>query len=108
MASALPWKQILKTAGVVASLAGGLWSKQGAKTKEVVDPQAAAGADVRSQLALLAQRVERAEAMGVEQARLMKMLADVQSLARRAAIGYWVGIAGLLVALVALTLALLR
>ena len=109
MASALPWKQILKTAGVVASLAGGLWSKQGAKTKEVVDPQTAAGADVRSQLALLAQRVERAEAMGVEQARLMKMLADdVQSLARRAAIGYWVGIAGLLVALVAIAIALLR
>jgi hypothetical protein len=101
----LPWKEILKTATVVASLAGGLWKKQGGKTRDLVDPDA----DVKSQLATLSQRIDQVEAMGVEQARLMQMLADdVQSLARRAAIGYWVGIAGLVVAVGAIAIALLR
>jgi hypothetical protein len=101
----LPWKEILKTATVVASLAGGLWNKQGGKSKDLVDPEA----DVKSQLAMLSQRIDQVEAMGVEQARLMQMLADdVQSLARRAAIGYWVGIAGLVVAAIAIAIALTR
>ena len=101
----LPWKEILKTATVVASLAGSVWNKQGAKSKEVTDPNA----DVKSQLAALSRRLDDAQALGTEQAKLMQMLAeDLQSLAWRAAIGYWLGIAGLVLAAIALAIVLVR
>jgi len=102
--AALPWKEILKGATLVVSLARDLRKQQASEPRQPVDPTA----DVRSQLMALSKRVEGLEASGAEQAEVVKILADeLQALARRAVVGYWAGIAGLVIALVSLAVAIL-
>lgn len=103
--AALPWKEILKGAALAVALARDLLKHQSSKPKEKVDPTS----DAKSQLLALSKRMEATEAAGAEQAKLVKMLADeLQALARRSVVGYWVGVAGLVVALTSLVFAALR
>lgn len=105
IATALPWTEILKTASLAVSLARDLLKHQSAKPREIVDPNS----DVKSQLLVLTKKLEAIEAASTEQAKVVSMLAEqVQSLARRAAIGYWIGIAGLALAAVAVAALLVR
>ena len=70
-------------------------------------PAGEAVAETEPELAALLQRLEGLEASSVEQAQVLKVLADeVQVLARRAMVGYWLGVGGLVAAVVAIALAL--
>jgi hypothetical protein len=105
MAAALPWKEILKGATIAVSLTRDLMKARAAKPAQVTGEPS----DPRAQLSALAQRVEALEATDAEQARVMKMLAEeMQGLARRAAIGYWIGVGGLVVAVAAIVIVLVR
>ena len=103
--AALPWKEILRGATLVVSLARDLIMHQSSKPK----PTPQAESDPKSQLDVLGQRLEALEGSREEHAKVVKLLAEeVQSLARRAMIGYWIGVAGLVVGLAAIVLSLLR
>jgi hypothetical protein len=100
--AALPWKDILKGATLAVSLARDVMKHQKAKPKPPAD--AGSGADL--DVAALAQRLEALETSSAEQAQVVKVLAEeVQVLARRAMVGYWLGVAGLVVAVIAVALA---
>lgn len=100
--ASLPWKDILKGATLAVSLARDVMKHQSAKPAKD-----AAAPDPESPLGLLAQRIEVLEASSQEQAQVVKVLAEeVQSLARRAMIGYWVGFAGVVLAIIAIALSL--
>ena len=89
---------------MAVSLARDLSRHQSPKPREIDS-----AADAKSQLEALSRRLEAAEAAGAEQAKLVKMLADeLEALARRAVVGWWVGIAGLVIALGALGVAVFR
>jgi hypothetical protein len=104
-AAALPWKEILRGATLVVSLARDLIKHQPGKPRQTAD----ASSDPKSQLVGLTQRLEALEGSRDEHAKVMKMLADeVQSLARRAMIGYWIGVGGLAVALASIVVSLVR
>ena len=103
--TALPWKEILKGATLAVSLARDLMKREPARAKAAGDTPS----DPRAQLAALGQRVEALEISDEQQAKVVKMLAEeVQGLARRAMVGYWVGMAGLVVGIVAFVVALVR
>jgi hypothetical protein len=103
--AALPWKEILRGATLAASLARGLFKHQSAKPRQVSDDRP----DPQARLQELTQRLEATEAAAQEQAKVINLLAEeVQSLARRALVGYRIGAAGLIVAVVAVAVALLR
>lgn len=100
--AALPWKEIIKGATLAVSLARDVMKQQSSKPREPI----AAPQDPEERHAILAQRLEALEASAQEQARVMKVLAEeVQSLARRAMIGYWVGFGGVVLAIAAIVLA---
>ncbi|MES2938802.1 MAG: hypothetical protein V4864_14035 [Pseudomonadota bacterium] len=90
---------------MVASLARDLIRHQSSKPRQSAEP----ASDPKSQLVSLTRRVEALESSRDEHAKVMKMLADeVQSLARRAMIGYWIGVGGLVVALASIVVSLIR
>lgn len=104
-AAALPWKEILRGATLVVSLARDLIKHQASKPKQTAE----AVSDSRSQLTSLAQRLDSLDVSREEHAKVMKMLAEeVQSLARRAMIGYWIGVGGLVLGLTGIVISLLR
>jgi hypothetical protein len=100
-AAALPWREIIKGATLAVSLARDVMKHQSNKPKQSVE----ATGDPKSQVEVLAQRLEAMEASAGEQAQVVKVLAEeVQSLARRAMIGYWVGVAGVVLGVIAIAL----
>ncbi len=103
--AALPWKEILRGATLVAALARDLMKRQSGKPRQGAE----AASDPKSQLVALTQRLEALEGSREEHAKVMKMLAEeVQGLARRAMIGYWIGVGGLVAALASIVVSLLR
>jgi len=103
--AALPWKEILKGATLAVSLTRDLIKHQSSRPNQLAE----AGSDPSSELAGLLQRVDALEIAGEAQAKVISLLAqEVQSLARRAMIGYWIGVAGLVVAVAAVAVSFLR
>jgi len=101
----LPWKEILKGATLAVSLARDLMKHQSGKPRQTAE----VASDPKSQIAGLGRRLEALESSSEEHAKVMKMLADeLQSLARRAMIGYWIGVAGVVVAVAAMIVSLVR
>jgi hypothetical protein len=106
IAGAIPWKAILKALPVVVLTAREMWTQWSSRPKKaLVDPNA----DVRTQLASVAERLTALENAETDQARLVSLMAEqLQGIARRTAVAYWLGLGGLLLACVALLLAVFR
>ena len=106
VAAAIPWKVILKALPVVVVSAKELWNYWSSRPKTApVDPKA----DVTTQLASVGERLAALESAETVQAKLVSQMAEqLQGIARRAAIGYWLGLSGLLLSCVALLLVAFR
>jgi len=106
VAAAIPWKVILKALPVVVVTAKELWNYWSSRPRTApVDPNA----DVTTQLVSVGERLEALESAEAAQAKLVSQMAEqLQGIARRAAIGYWLGLSGLLLSCVALLLAVSR
>jgi hypothetical protein len=101
----VPWSTILQALPTVVVTAKDLWSHWSSRKTASVDPSA----DVRTQLATVAERLAALESAETDQARIVSQMAEqLQAIARRASIAYWLGLGGLLVACAALVVALLR
>lgn len=106
VAAAIPWKMILNALPTIVVTARELWNHWSSRPKTApVDPSA----DVRTQLASLGERLAALESAETDQAKLVSQMAEqLQGIARRAAVGYWLGLSGLLLSCVALLLAAFR
>ena len=106
IAGAIPWKAILKALPMVVLTAREMWTQWSSRPKKApVDPNA----DVKTQLASVAERLTALEGAETEQARLVSQMAEqLQGIARRTAVAYWLGLSGLLLSCVALLLAAFR
>jgi len=106
VAAAIPWTVILKALPAVVVTAKELWNYWSSRPKTApVDPNA----DVRTQLASVAERLAALESAETDQARLVSQMAEqLQGIARRASVAYWLGLSSLLLSCVALLLAALR
>lgn len=104
--AAIPWKVILKALPTVVVTAKELWSRWSSRPKTApVDPNA----DVRTQLASVAERLAALESAETDQAKLVSQIAEeLQGIARRVSVAYWLGLSGLLLSCVALLLAAFR
>ena len=106
VAAVIPWKEILRHLPTVVVAAKELWNHWSSRPKRgPVDPNA----DVRTQLAAVTERLAALEAAETDQAKVVSQIAEqLQAIARRAALAYWLGLGGLLLAGVALLLAVFR
>jgi hypothetical protein len=105
VAAAIPWKVILQALPAVVVTAKELWDRWSSRPKTAIDPSA----DVRTQLASAEERLAALESAETDQTRLLSQMAEqLQGIARRAAIAYWLGLGGLLLSCAALLLAALR
>ena len=106
VAAVIPWKEILRHLPTVVLAAKELWNHWSSRPKRgPVDPNA----DVRTQLAAVTERLAALEAAETDQAKVVSQIAEqLQAIARRAALAYWLGLGGLLLAGVALLLAVFR
>jgi len=105
VAAVIPWKMILQALPTLVVTAKDLWKHWSSRPKAAVDPSS----DVRTQLASVAQRLEALESAETDQTRLVSQMAEqLQGIARRASVAYWLGLSGLLLACAALLLAAVR
>jgi hypothetical protein len=106
VAAAISWKMILKALPTVVVTARELWNYWSTRPKTIaVDPNA----DVRTQLASVGERLAALESAETDQVKLVSQIAEqLQGIARRAAVAYWLGLGGLLLSCVALLLAAFR
>lgn len=103
--AAIPWKVILRALPTVVVTARELWNHWSSRPKAPVDPSA----DVKTQLESAAERLAALEYAETEQTKLVSQMAEqLQGIARRAAVAYWLGLAGLLLSCAAVLLAVLR
>ena len=106
VAAAIPWKVILKALPVVVVTAKELWNYWSSRPRTApVDPNA----DMTTQLVSVGERLAALESAETVQAKLVSQMAEqLQGVARRAAVGYWLGLSGLLLSCGALLLAIFR
>lgn len=106
VAAAIPWKAILKALPMVVVTAKELWNYWSSRPRTApVDPNA----DMTTQLVSVGERLTALESAEAAQAKLVSQMAEqLQAIARRASVGYWLGLSGLLLACLALLLAVLR
>jgi len=106
VAAVIPWKMILQALPTIVVTAKELWNHWSSRPKTApVDPNA----DVRTQLASVAERLAALESAETEQAKLVSQIAEqLQGIARRAAVAYWLGLSGLALSCAALLLAAVR
>jgi len=106
VAAAIPWKLILKALPMVVVTARELWHQWSSRPKAApVDPSA----DVRTQLVSVGERLAALESAETDQSQLVSQIAEqLQGIARRASVAYWLGLSGLLLSCVALLLAFFR
>ena|SRR5579864_2787108 len=106
VAAVIPWKMILQALPTLVVTARDLWNHWSSRPKTApVDPNA----DVRTQLASIAERLVALESAETDQARLISQMAEqLQGIARRTAVAYWLGLGGLLLSCVALLLTVFR
>src|SRR5260221_8540402 len=92
--AAIPWKVILQALPTVVVTAKDLWNHWSSRKSAPVDPHA----DVRTQLASVAERLAALESAETEQAKIVSQIAEqLQGIARRVSIAYWLRLRGLLV-----------
>jgi hypothetical protein len=103
VAAVIPWKLILQALPAVVVTAKELWNHWSSRPKTgPVDPNG----DVRTQLASIGERLAALESAETDQAKLLSQIAEqLQGIARRTALAYWLGLGGLVLACVALLLA---
>ena len=106
VAVAIPWRVILKALPTIVVTARELWNQWSSRPKTApVGPNA----DVSTQLASVAQRLATLESAETGQAKLVSQIAEqLQGIARRASVAYWLGLGSLLLSCVALLLAAFR
>ncbi len=104
--AAIPWKEILKALPTVVAAAKELWNHWSSRPKTgPVDPNA----DVTTQLASAAERLSALEGAQADQSKLVSQMAEqLQGIARRVSIAYWLGLSGLVLSCIALLLAVFR
>ena len=104
--AAIPWKMILKALPIIVVTAKELWNHWSSRPKTApIDPNA----DANTQLASVAERLVALESAETDQAKLVSQIAEqLQGIARRASVAYWLGLSGLLLSCVALLLAAFR
>lgn len=105
LASAVPWRKILTALPYVVAAADKTRKALSSRSEPPVDPTA----DLKTQLAELAARVQENETAQAEQAKVVAEIAEqLEALANRSARGYrlaWIAVA---ISCVALAVALLR
>ena len=106
VAAAIPWAVILKALPTIVVTARELWNHWSSRPKAApVDPNA----DVKTQLASVAERLVALESAETDQTKLISEIAEqLQGIARRTSVAYWLGLSGLLLSCVALLLAVFR
>jgi hypothetical protein len=106
VAAVIPWKVILQALPTIVVTAKELWNHWSSRPKTApVDPDG----DVRTQLASVAERLAALESAETDQTKLVSQMAEqLQGIARRASIAYWLGLSGVVLACAALLLAILR
>ena len=105
VAAAIPWRVILQALPAVVVTAKDLWNHWSSRKSPQLDPHA----DARTQLAAMAERLAALESAETEQARIVSQIAEqLQGIARRVSITYWLALSGLALACAALLLAALR
>jgi hypothetical protein len=104
--AAIPWKVIIQALPTLVVTAKDLWNHWSSRPKSMpVDPNG----DVRTQLASVAERLAALESAESDQAKIVSQIAEqLQGIARRVSIAYWLGLGGLLLSCAALLLAALR
>jgi hypothetical protein len=105
MAVPVPWSTILQALPTVVVTAKDLWQHWSSRKSAPVDPHA----DARTQLASVAEKLAALESAETEQAKIVSQIAEqLQGIARRVSITYWLAISGLALSCAALLLAALR
>jgi hypothetical protein len=106
IAAAIPWTMILRALPTVVVAARELWNRWSSRPRAApLDPHA----DVRTQLASVAERLVALESAETDQTKLISQMAEqLQGIARRVSVAYWLGLGGLLLSCAALLLAALR
>ena len=106
MIAAIPWKVVVNALPAIVDTARKLFEAWLSRPKvPPVDPNA----DVRTQLASMMEKFAALELAELDQAKLVSQMAEqLQGIAHRASAAYWLGVGGLLLALAALLLAVLR
>jgi hypothetical protein len=104
-AAAIPWKQIFQALPVIVEGAKALLKMTSKPKEPPLDPTQ----DLRAQLGTVVDRLSATEAAQAEQAKVVAEIAEqLQSIAIRSARGYWMAIAGLLVAFTSLAISVFR
>jgi len=105
IAAAIPWKMILEALPAMVVTARQLWKHWSSRPQPApIDP----AADAKTQLVSLAERLATLEGAEAEQARLMSQIAEqLQGIAHRASIAYWLGLSALLLSCFVLLLMIL-
>jgi hypothetical protein len=105
MAVPVPWSTILQALPTVVVTAKDLWQHWSSRKSAPVDPHA----DARTQLASVAEKLAALESAETEQAKIVSQIAEqLQGIARRVSITYWLAISGLALSCAALLLAVFR
>ena len=106
IAAAIPWTMILRALPTVVVTARELWNRWSSRPRTApIDPKA----DVRTQLASVAERLVALESAETDQTRLISQMAEqLQGIARRTSVAYWMGLGGLLLSCAALLIAVFR
>jgi hypothetical protein len=105
MAVPVPWSTILQALPTVVVTAKDLWQHWSSRKSPPVDPHA----DARTQLASVAEKLAALESAETEQAKIVSQIAEqLQGIARRVSITYWLAISGLALSCAALLLAVFR
>jgi hypothetical protein len=103
--TSLPWRKILTALPLVVTTADKAWKALATKKEPPVDPTA----DLKTQLAELAQRVQDNDVAQAEQAKVVAQIAEqLEAVANRSARGYRLAWAAFAIACVAVVIALLR
>ena len=106
VAAVIPWKVILQALPTIVVTAKELWNHWSSRPKTApVDPHG----DVGTQLASVAQRLAALEGAETDQAKIVSQIAEqLQGIARRVSIAYWLGFSGLVLSCAALLLVAFR
>src|SRR5262245_26012271 len=106
LAAAIPWKIILEALPTVVVTARQLWQHWSSRPKpDPLHPHA----DVKTQLASVTERLTALESAQTDQAKLVSQIAEqLQGIARRAAITYWLALSALMLSCAVLLLTVLR
>lgn len=106
VAAAIAWKTILKALPTIVVAAKDLWDYWSSRQKTApIDPNA----DLKTQMAAVAEKLAALEGAEADQAKLVSQIAEqLQGIARRASVAYWLGLSSLLLSCAALLLAIFR